>query len=156
MDFSEALNVKVDEIERPPLAPVGHYVFQISKPVAFGEVGNGRFDTVDFALKASEARDDVDPDDLAAAGGINAVNLTHRFLINKGEDEDSEAQRKRTLYNIRNFLVRTLGLEEEGKTLKELLDEAHGQLLIAEVAHRADPKDAEIMYPEIKRTAPVE
>jgi hypothetical protein len=156
VDFTQALDVKVAEIERPPLPPVGHYIFKVSKPAVFGDVGNGRFDTVDFVLQGVEATDDVDQDDLASVGGPTAINLRHRFMFNKGDDEESKANANRTLFNLRTFLEKHLGMDIEGITLKEAIDQAVGQQCMANVQLRPDRDNPEIVYAEIGRTAPIE
>ena len=156
VDFTQALNVKVEEIERPPLPPVGHYIFKVSKPAVFGDVGNGRFDTVDFPLQAVEAMDDVDPDQLSAVGGPTMINLRNRFMFNKGESEEDKANANRTLFNLRNFLENHLGMDIEGMTLKEAIDQAVGQQCMANVQYRPDKDNPEIVYAELGRTAPIE
>ena len=153
MDFREALNVKINEIERPPLPPLGHYVFKVTK-YEFGEVGNGRFDTVDFRLQAVEAREDVDQEALSTAGGLKSVSLRHRFMFNKGETEEDKANFNRTLFNMKRFLSEHLGLGDSGG-LKEAIDSSIGQQVLANVTYRPDPNDPEIQYAEIGRTAPV-
>lgn len=156
VDFTQALNVKVDEIERPPLPPVGHYIFKVSKPAQFGDVGNGRFDTVDFMLQGVEAQDDVDTEALAEVGGPASINLRHRFMFNKGDDDESKANANRTLFNLRTFLEKHLGLDIEGVTLKEAIDQAVGMQCMANVQYRPDRDNPEVVYAEIGRTAPVE
>ena len=153
MDFREALNVKIADIERPPLPPLGHYVFKVTK-YEFGEVGNGRFDTVDFRLQAVEAREDVDTEALSTAGGLKQVSLRHRFMFNKGETEEDKANFNRTLFNMKRFLSEHLGIGTDGG-LKEAIDASIGQQVLANVTYLPDPNDPEIQYAEIGRTAPV-
>jgi hypothetical protein len=126
MDFTQALNIKTDEVERPPVAPTGHYRWRITK-YAFGEVGNGRFDTVDFTMQAVEADEDVDPGDLQNVGGVAQVRTRNRFI---------------------------LGIAE-GTDLKEAIDQSINCECLGNIQHRPDPQNAEIVYAEIGRTAPV-
>lgn len=153
MDFAQALNVNTAEIERPPLPPLGHYVFKVTK-YEFGEVGNGRFDTVDFRLQAVEAREDVDQEALAKVGGVKCVSLRQRFMFNKGETDEDKAMFDRTLFNLKRFLSEHLGIEEGA--LKQAIDSSIGQQCLANVTYRPDPNDAEIQYAEIGRTAPID
>ncbi len=153
MDFSQALNINVQEIVRPPLPPLGHYIFKVSK-YEFGEVGNGRFDTVDFRLTAVEAREDVDQEALSTAGGLKQVSLRHRFMFNKGETEEDKANFNRTLYNLKRFLAEHLGLGGSG-ALKQQIDSSIGQQVLANVTYRQDANDPDVQYAEIGRTAPI-
>jgi len=154
-NFLEALDVKVDEIEKPPLPPIGHYVFQVSKPVRFGEVGQGVWDTVDFQLTAKEAKEDVDPKELKAMKAIGNVSLRHRFMFRKVcENEEEEKQADRAKYNLRLFLSNHLGIDTSGMSVRQALDAAQGQICLANVQHRPNPDDPENPYAEIGRTAP--
>ena len=155
MDFSKALDVKTDKIERPPLPPIGHYIFEVSKPPQLSSVGNDQYDLVTFPLKAVDLfGDDVDPDELKKFGGIKMVTSSHRFMFNKAEDEESQASNTRTLYNLKRFLTEHLGLEE-GKTVRESLDEAVGQQFVANIQYRPDKNNPENIYAEIGKTAPL-
>src|SRR5690606_27514498 len=101
MNFVEALNVNVQDIEKPPLPPAGHYIFKVSKQPSFAEVGQQEvYDVVNFQLQAVEALGDVDPEELAAIGGVKSVNLRHNFMFNRGDDPEATAKRNRTLYSM--------------------------------------------------------
>lgn len=153
MNFAEALKVKAEAVERPPLAPKGHYIFKVTKR-SFDTIGNGKWDVVDFQLQGQEAKEDVDLDELSKFGGLKSVNLRHRFMFPKEESDEAQAQFKRTLFNLRRFLTEHLGLSAEGE-LRELIDQSIGNQCIANVQWRADQNDPEVFYAEIGRTAPV-
>lgn len=153
-DFTAALDVKIEDIEKPPLVPTGHYTFSVTK-VSFGEVGQGKWDTVDFALKGVEAGEDVDPELLAEAGGVEQVFSFKRFMLNKGSEAEDEAQFNRTLDNIRTFLEKHLGVDIKGLSLKEGIDSAVGLQCIGEIKHRVR-EDTGDPIADLGRTAPVE
>ncbi len=156
MDFTKALDVKLDDVERPPLPPIGHYVWKVSKQPTFDTVGNGKWDTVDFPMRAVEAREDVDPEELSAVGGVNSINSRIRFMFNKGDDEEAEAAFARTLFNLKNFLGVHLNMDIAGMELKQAIDQSVGNQCLADMKHRPDPTNPETIYAEIGRTAPVE
>lgn len=156
MDFTKSLDIKTDKIERPPLPPIGHFVFKIHKQPALTTVGkNDEYDLVTFPCQAQDvAGDDVDMDDLKKYGGLKMVVLSHKFMFNKEESDESEASNKRTLYNLKRFLVEHCGVEE-GLSLRETIDAAQGQSFIANVQYRPDKNDPEVVYAELGKTGPV-
>lgn len=146
-----ANNTSVDDIERPPLVPIGTYTFMVEKVPERGNVGQGRFDTVDFVLKVVEASEDVDPDDVQEFGDITNVRIRHRFMFNT----EDEAAFKRALFNLKRFLEDHLQVETKGMGLNEAIDSSVGHQCLGEVKWRPDQNDPEVQYVEIKRTAPV-
>lgn len=152
-DFAAALDINLGDIERPPLPPTGHYEWEVTNTTVDAS-GNGEWEIVGFSLAAKDADDDVDRDELAKAGGLNSVRLTHRFLFPTGDDDESEAARKRTLYSLKRFLNDHLGVPE-GMKLKEGLEEAKGKHCIANVVHKQDKNDPDVYHANIGRTAPV-
>lgn len=157
MNFQEALNTKVDEIERPPLLPMGTYRWLVEKHPALDTIANGRFDVCDFILKCVEAKDDVDVEDLQAyienAGDLSGARIRHRFMFNK----EDEGNFKRSMFNLKRFITEHLGVgEEAGMSLKELLAQSVGQQCLGTIKWRPDQNDPEIQYAEIGTTAPVE
>jgi hypothetical protein len=154
MDFSKALQVDVEKIERPPLPPIGHYVWEISKPAAMDTIANGRFDTVDFTAKAVEATADVDTDELKKYGGIKMLTQRVRFMFNKGEEEEDKVNFQRTLHQLKTFLTVHCGLPSEGN-LAQVIDAAQGARFMANIQYRPDKANPENVYAELGRTAPV-
>lgn len=155
MNFSDALNVNSTAVERPVTYPTGTYRFKVSKPAVLGEVKSekGEWDTVSFPVKAIEPKDDVNPDDLAKAGGIRGFSARVQFMFDKGSSDESVAAFKKTQFQMTRFLSEHLGLGEG--TLRALIDKAHGGEFLGTVTHRDDKNDKEIKYAEIGRTAPV-
>lgn len=151
MNFNDALNVKMDEIERPPLLPLGTYRWMVEKVPSFDTIADGRFDVVDFQLKCMGAEEDVDADDIKAYGDITNARMRHRFMFNK----EDEANFKRTLFNLKRFIGEHLQVDVEGVSLKEALSNTLNQSCLGTVGWRPDKNDPEIMYAEIKQTAPL-
>jgi hypothetical protein len=156
MNFLEALNTKVADIEKPALMPVGTYVWAVNKPHKESVSKNGDWSTVEIPCVPKMPYDDaedVDMDELSAYGdlkqGINSI----RFMFPNDPDKDNE--RKRTLWNLRRFLLDTLKVEgDDDSTIKELLAKAIGAEFIAQAAHRQDPDRGET-YCDVKNSSPL-
>lgn len=71
LDWNQLANTKVGEVERPPLRPQGHYVGVISGKAETGESSKKGTLYATFPVQINEALEDVDPDQLAEAGGPN-------------------------------------------------------------------------------------
>lgn len=154
MNFMKALDVKIEAIERPPLPPVGHYVWEVSKPAVFGDMADGKFDTLDFPCKAVEATADVDSDELKKFGGLKMVAQRVRFMFNNGDTEEDQANAARSQFNLKTFLTNHLGIAGDGITLKEAIDMAQGRQFVAPIQYRPDKNNPEVVYAELGRTAP--
>lgn len=154
-NFAEALNVKAADVPRPPTSPTGHYVWQVAKYV-MGQMESpkGKWDTLDFNAKAISAKDDVNQNDLAAAGGLNSTAGRVRFMFDKGEDPESVAKFQKSQWRLTRFLVDHCGLDES-LSLRELIDRSKGAQFLGNIKHRQDENDPNIVYAEIDRTAPV-
>lgn len=149
MNFNDALNVKMEEIERPPLIPVGTYRAVVSKVPVSDTISEGKYDTLDFMLKLAEAQDDVDQDELKEYGPLSSATVRHRFLFNT----EDKAMFDRTLYNLKRFLEEHLKVE--GGSLKECINNALNHQCLVAVKWRPDKDDPEIQYNEVGKTAPV-
>lgn len=152
MNFADALDTKVEEIERPPLLPMGTYVWMVTKHPEIDTIADGRFDVCDYTLKCIRAMDDVDKVDLAKFGSLENVTRRFRFMFNKEDD----AAFKKTEFYHKQFLVDHLGIKaKKGATTKALMAEATNNQCLGVVSWRPDKNNPEIQYDEIKRTAPV-
>lgn len=149
MNFADAVSKKMDEIERPPLPPVGTYRWKINKQPEQDTVGkNDEWDVVNFNVIAMEAMDNVDLDDYP--GDIAGIMNRLSFMF----DKNDEAKFEQTLYRLRTFLEKHLGLSEE--SLAEALNASVGAEFLGDIAWRQDKNDDELFYAEIRRTAPIE
>lgn len=153
-NFADILNTKVDDVKRPPLIPVGTYRARVTKPAIFGEIADGRFQTIDFNLLLVEPQLDVDMDSLAEYGGLTAMStIRHRFMLNTEQSNEGRANRVRTVFNLTRFLAEHL--RASGETINELIANAVGNECLVSVKWRPDNNDPEIQYNEVGRTAPL-
>ena len=158
MNFQEALNVKVEEIEKPPLPPLGQYIWTVTKRT-IEDVESKKdgtvYDVVNFTLQASQALDSVDPEQLENVGGVSSIVQRLSFMFPRGDDPETEAKRKKTEYRMRVFFENHLGMDISGMNLGEAIDSAVTLQCMGDLKYRPDPNDPEIMYAEIGKTAPI-
>lgn len=69
--WNDLASTKVGEVERPPLRPQGHYVGVITGRPETGESSRKGTLFATFPVQVNEALDDVDADELSAAGGAS-------------------------------------------------------------------------------------
>src|SRR5574343_1318505 len=156
VDFSKVLSVKAEDVKRPPLVPIGTYRARVNKPATFDEIASGKFKVIDFSLLLVEAQPDVSEEELKEYGGLGpSAVMRNRFMFDNSGNDDAETKAKldRTVFNLKRFLVDSLGLDEATGSLNELIPNATGQECLVSVKWRPDPQNPEIQYAEISRTA---
>jgi hypothetical protein len=156
MNFTDSLDRRLEDVKRPPVLPVGHYVCAVFKHPDLEDFESKKtgvtFDRVTFTMSVLSPHDDVDPDELAAFGNVSGGKLRHTYLFSR--DEDDKANYDRSMYNLKRFLSEHLGLGDD-MALNEALAASVGAQCLVEVKHRADPLNPEIVYDEAGRTAPL-
>src|SRR5690606_12640920 len=110
VDFNKLADKKLEEVERPPLPPVGHYRLKNTKVPDWDPRPEGEWFIIEFTMQAQEAMDDVDPDDLAAFGKVTGAVLRKSFMCSR----DDEVEADKMLYNVKRFLVDHLRCADEG------------------------------------------
>lgn len=151
MNFADALNQKIGDVERPPLLPMGTYRARVTKVPAMDTISDGAWDVLDFTLQIVEAVE-VDEDELGVFDDITSQTIRHRFMFNT---QDNVAF-QRTLFGLRRFLEEHLGCASDDDELKMALNNSVGSECLIDVRHRPDKNDPEVKYVEVGRTAPVE
>jgi hypothetical protein len=156
--FADIANKKANEVEKPPLPPIGKYVMMVTNDptVVARNSDKGEFEIVDFKLQGVQALDDVDLDELAKFGGAKGVMVQHSFVFNT--DPEEEANFQRTEYNLTRFLVDTLKAGDDSMSLGQLMGNAKGKQLEVEVGHRPDgrPGRENDIYPDCKKVMPLD
>jgi hypothetical protein len=150
-NFGDILKKKAADVERPPLPPQGTYRFTITKVPESKESGSGEWDILNVPCQVVEPMDNVDMDDYK--GDISNVRLTKSFLFSKMD----EVSFQQTEYNLRNFLVNVLGLDES-LSMGELLNSSKGAQFLGDVTWREDNREGMEgqFQADIGRTAPVD
>ena len=156
VNFTSILNKKLSTIEKPPLLPIGTYIWAVDKipeTNSFTARESGVFyETLTFMMRCVEATEDVDPDDLESYGNLSRVKRRKQFLF----DTSDEQAFKRSLFNLTTFIERHLAVDGAAKMeLNEALNSTIEHQCLGVVQWRPNPKDAENPFDEISRTAPI-
>lgn len=150
MNFTDILDTKVSDIERPTLAPQGGYIMRVSK--APNQDERGDYKIIEFNLQATEATEEVDPDELKEFGKVTSILARKAFLFG-----DDKANNESTMFNLRRFCEEHLQIEgAEKMTVGELLAASPEHVCMAVLTHKQDKNDKELYHLNVKSTAPVE
>jgi len=155
MDFSQALDVKVDDIETPPLLPQGTYIWKITKLPVSETSSSGEWSWVSFNCVAIAAEEDVDTDELDAYGSLSGAFGQVRFMAPTDPEQTTEFNR--ALDQIKKFCLNTLRVEVDGDAnLSELLNGAVGCEFYARAVHEIRKNDPDITDLRVKGWAPLD
>lgn len=157
MNFMDALNTRVGDIEKPKLLPMGTYLWKVSKAHKESTTAKGDWNIVEIPvvpIAPYDNADDVDADELSAFGQLSQGVNSIRFMF--PTDADKDVDRQKALWGLRRFLIDTLKVDaDEDSTIKELLAKSVGAEFIAQAAHRNDPERQET-YCDVKNYAPAD
>lgn len=150
LDFNKMLETKAGDVERPVLAPIGTYIMLIKALPKMDLIADGAYQKVSFRLQGVEPTEDVQEAFEAWPGKIENVGLNLDFLFDMN-DEDSFAK---TQYAMAKFLTEHLGLDPSLSLGEQLSESLHCQCMVS-LTHRQDKRDAEGMFLNVAKTAPV-
>lgn len=150
LNFADIASKRVEDVERPPLPPVGEYRWKVTKVPAQSKTKDEAWEIVEFPVQALEALDSVEMDDYK--GEVTGIRNRVVFMF----DTNDEAKFEQTLFNLRRFMENHLRCAEPGMSIAEALNNSVGQEFIGTIRYRQDKNDPEVFYAEIGRTAPVE
>lgn len=149
LNFADVASKAMDEIERPPLPPVGTYRWRVTKLPEQDTVGqDDAWDVVNFQVQAVEALDNVDMSDYK--GEVTGITQRLSFMF----DKNDEAKFEQTLFRLKTFLEKHLGLNEP--TLAENLNASVGGEFLGDIVWRQDKNDPDLFYADIRKTAPLD
>lgn len=147
MNFAEIANKKIEEVERPPLLPIGVYRFQNTKlPVV---TDKPEWEIVEFLMRPVEA---VDADITDYKGDIKNAQMRRSFIF----DKNDQVAFDRTLFALRQFLEVHLACAEPGSSIKEAMNASVNAQCLGTVQWKADKNDKELFHANITSTAPLE
>lgn len=152
VDFASIASKKIEEVERPPLPPVGDYRFRVTKLPTSTKSGDEAWEFLRFVCKVVEPLDNVDTTDYP--GDLSNAVLSKSFVFNSND----EAAFEQTLFNLRQFCEKHLMVAIPGMTIAEMINATVNAEFIGSVRWQQDKRDesGETMNAEIGRTAPVE
>lgn len=146
--FQEILERQASDAERPKPIPAGTYSAVVSGPGEFGESSKKKTPFIEFPLKIIAAGDDVDQDELDA--WAKRKDGSSRSL--------QETVVKNTLYLTEDAEWRLTaffehcGLETEGKSHRQLIDECPGCQVTIVMKHEPT-QDGEGVFAKLASTA---
>lgn len=154
--FADIANKKANEVEKPPLPPIGNYIMMVVADPAYSKKTSekGTFEIWDFNFQGVTALDDVDLDELRKFGGAKGVRVRRSFIFNT--DPNEEAAFQRAEYEMTRFMVDHLKAGPESNSLTQLLGSCKGKQCQVEVGHRPDTRNPDNFYPDIKSTMPID
>ena len=135
VDFTQLLDVKAEDVKRPPPKPVGTYILRIAKAPETTESRDKGTPGLQYTFNYVEALEDVDPELLAE------VDLT------KGTLRDTFWLTEEAQYRLKEFFEK-MGLDIEGKTFAELVPDSVNMEIKAHVTQ--NPGRGGVIYNNIE------
>lgn len=149
LNFADIATKKLEEVEKPPLPPMGTYRMKIMKLPESSTSNNGEWDILNFAVRVVEATDDVDTG--SYPGDLSKVMLSHRFMFNKQD----EAEFNKTLDRLKTFLTKHVNCASDSDDIAQALNASVGQEFMGTIVWRQDREDEELFHANIGRTGPL-
>lgn len=152
VDFASIASKKVEDVERPPLPPVGTYRWRVTKIPSQTKSGDEQWEMVNFPCKVIEPQDNVEIGDYP--GDVANIMLTKSFVFNTQDEASFET----TLYQLRQFCEKHIQCVEPGMSIAEMLNASVNAEFLGDVKWQQDKRDqsGETFQAVIGRTAPVE
>ncbi len=141
-NLADILSRPATEFEPPPPLPAGGYhcvVLTLPEEITSSKKQTPGYR---FTLKILSADDDVDTDELEEIGGVEDKTIRNDIWVTPA-----------SAFMLRRFLEHC-GIEAEGKTLAEMLDEVPNKEVMVYMRPEADGRGG--MRSVIANTAPVE
>lgn len=150
-NFADILDKPATEIDRPKPLPVGTYTWAIQGLPRHDKSKEKQTPFVEFTCKCTGAGEDVDEEALnewaAKSDGTMRALTDFSTKLTYYITPDS-------VYRLQEFLQH-LGLDGEGKSTRQLLDETPNCQFTGTIKHTAS-KDGESIFANIDKIAPVE
>lgn len=137
--FESILDQKAEEVERPKPLPAGTYDCIVRGLPEYGESSQKKTPFARFTLAITAAGEDVDPDELEEMGGIADKTIKSTYYTTPD-----------ALFRLTDFLEHC-GIEPDGKTVRQMIDESPNCAVRAVISHRAS-EDGQQVFAEVKRT----
>jgi hypothetical protein len=141
-NFSSILDKQASDIERPKPLPIGTYSCQVKGLPRFDKSSKKQTEFVEFTLSPFGVLDDVDPEALEEMGGFNGKTIKATFYIT----EDAA-------WRLKDFLV-ACGIDAEGKSLNEMINEAPGQSVNVYLVHEPAQDGSDAIFARPRKFIP--
>lgn len=152
-DFKDIAKVKLDEVKKVPLPPVGTYRWVITKLPNIREFKgkDGReWQSMEFPIQVVQALEDVDP--AGYPGEITEIRQSLSFMF----DRSDEAEFIKAQNRIKNFFTKILQCVGEDATIGEGMNAAVRGQFLAPITWVPDKNDESVMQAQLGRAAPLD
>lgn len=151
-NFDEILDKTLENVERPPLAPLGEYVFMVTKVPEIRDLESpkGSWKVVEFQCVGVRPTESVDPDLFRAYGEAKNIRVRNSFMFDKNDD----AAAATTEFRLKTFLQDHLGIDS-ALSMKEAMNASVNKQFIGTLNYRADANDANVQYHNLAKSAPL-
>lgn len=150
LSFAQIADKKIDDIERPPLPPVGTYRWKITKLPELSKSNDEKWEILTVSVRAVEALDDVEVSDYN--GDITNIVQSVRFMFNL----EDEAEFEKTLFRVKTFFEKHVRCAEAGMTIPQAINASVGQEFLGTIGWKQDKTDADLFHANIGKTAPLD
>lgn len=133
MSFEDILAKKASEVKQMPPTPTGTYIGIVAGPPKKSAIGKDQTDVYDYDVKLLQPQDDVNLEELEAAGGMSDRTIRARFFLTE-----------KASYRLKDFCL-ACGVEEADKSLGQMAAEAVGRQVKVQVTH-SPSQDGQSMY----------
>jgi hypothetical protein len=141
-NFGSILDLPSSEVEKPKPYPVGTYQVVVEGLPRFDKSSKKQTEFAEFKLNFLSAGEDVDAEALEEVGGIQGKSIKNTYYLTEG-----------AVWRLKEFLLH-LGIEEEDKSLRQMLEETPGRQCMISIRHEAS-EDGQSVFARISGTAPV-
>lgn len=146
-NFESILDTPAEDVERPTPAPIGLYDFIVKGLPEYGESSKKKTPFAKFTLAFQGAGEDVDGDDLTIwlsdKDGVVGPLTDRTIKLTFYTTPDA-------LFRLTDFLEHC-GVEPEGKTVRQMIDETPNASVRGIISHRAS-EDGQQIFAEVSRT----
>lgn len=143
LNWDDLASTQLGTVERPPLKPAGHYLANI---VGRGEQGtSSKKGTlyIEYPVTVTEALEDVDREELEAAGGPNFKGKITFYLT------------QQSLWRFKEFAA-GLGASDDMGVLEAAEHIAtSGEPFVVEARHEQDQRDSKTYYLRLENPIPL-
>lgn len=141
--FASILDKPASEIERPKPLPQGSYTAVVAGMPRFDKSTKKQTDFVEFTLNLLAAGEDVDAEELVAAGGVEGKSRKATFYLTEQSG-----------YRLKEFLEHC-GVLEEGGTMRKAIDSTPNCQVGITIRHEPS-QDGTQVYDRIVGSFPIE
>lgn len=162
VNFDDIGSMTMENVTRPPLAPLGTYVFAVTKIPAWSDVDSekGHWRSLTFMCRGVRPTEDVDMDAFQAFGDAKNILVNKSFMFTK--DQDDKAGFDQTMFNLKQFLgdagldLPLVDPDGNGIPLNLLLNNSVNKQFLGVLKYRENKNNADEKFHDLGKTAPLQ